>query len=199
LANSDMWSAANLRCAGNESSVPRAPLSLAGFFAVLAVSLASLGGCGYHVAGRASRLPSDWSTIAIPAFTNDTTRYRIEQRFTQAVIREFISRTKYRVIQDAEAADGLLNGEVVSIETSPVLFDATTGQVTTMLVTVHCKVHLTDNKSKQVLYHNDDMIFREEYQISSDVTTFFEEQDPALERMSRDFASQLVANVVESF
>jgi outer membrane lipopolysaccharide assembly protein LptE/RlpB len=156
-------------------------------------------GCGYHVAGRASHLPSGWTTIAIPAFKNDTTRYRIEQRFTQAVIREFISRTKYRIVQDTSSADGVLTGEVVSIETNPVLFDATTGQVTTMVVSLHTKVRLLDNETKKLVYQNDDMVFRDEYQISSDVTTFFEEQDPALERMSRDFASQLVSNVLESF
>lgn len=171
----------------------------AGLFVAIATVSVSLAGCGYHVAGRAAHLPSGWTTIAIPAFKNDTTRYRVEQRFTQAVIREFISRSKYRIIQDTKSADGVLTGEVVSIETSPVLFDATSGQVTTMLVTVHFKVHLLDNQTQKLVYQNDDEVFRDEYQISSDVTTFFEEQDPALERMSRDFASQLVSNVLESF
>jgi hypothetical protein len=43
------------------------------------------------------------------------------------------------------------------------------------------------------------MLFRDEYQISPDVKSFFQEEDPALERMSHDFASRLVANVVEGF
>jgi hypothetical protein len=88
---------------------------------------------------------------------------------------------------------------VVSIETSPVLFEATTGQVTTMLVTVHVKVQLIDNKTLKPVYQNDDMVFRNEYQISSDVKSFFEEQDPALDRMSRDLASHLVSDVLENF
>ncbi len=156
-------------------------------------------GCGYHVAGRASQLPSDWKTIAVPAFKNDTRRYRIEQRFTQAVIREFITRAKYRIIQNETAADGVLRGEVLTMETTPVLFDSTTGQVTAMLVTVHTKVLLVDNHAQKPVYQNNDMVFRDEYQISSDVQSFFEEQDPALERMSRDFAARLVSNVLEKF
>lgn len=157
------------------------------------------GGCGYHLAGRAANLPSDWKTVAIPAFKNDTTRYRLEQRFTEAVIREFITRTKYRIVQDQGSADAILTGEVLSIETNPVLFEATTGEVTTMLVTVHSKVQLVDNHTQKNVYKNEDMVFRDEYQISSNVTTFFEEQDPALDRMSRDFASHLVADVLENF
>ncbi|HXX18620.1 MAG TPA: LptE family protein [Candidatus Acidoferrum sp.] len=172
----------------------RLALRMAAFFLALACA-----GCGYHVAGRAAQLPSDWKTIAIPAFKNDTTRYRIEQRFTQAVIREFITRTKYRVVQDRDSADATLTGEVLSIETNPVLFEATTGQVTMMLVTVHTKVQLIDNQTQKSVYDNKDMVFRDEYQISTDVNTFFEEQDPALDRMSHDLASHLVADVLENF
>ena len=166
----------------------------------LLVLVATLcAGCGYHVAGRAANLPSEWKTIAVPPFANDTTQYRIEQRFTAAVIREFISRTKFRIVQDTRSADAVLHGEVTSLETSPVLFNANTGEVTTMLVTVHTKVQLTDNKTQKSVYQNDDMLFRDEYEISPDVKSFFEEEDPALDRMSRDFASHLVADVTEGF
>jgi outer membrane lipopolysaccharide assembly protein LptE/RlpB len=168
-------------------------------FAALIVATLFSYACGYHVAGRAAQLPAAWETIAVPAFTNNTTRYRIEQRFTQAVIREFITRTKYRVIQDQDSADAVLHGTILSIETTPVLFNATSGEVTTMLVTVHTKVELIDSSTKKPVYENADMIFRDEYQISADVQSFFEESGPALERMSRDFASKLVANVLEKF
>jgi outer membrane lipopolysaccharide assembly protein LptE/RlpB len=158
-----------------------------------------LGSCGYHVAGTHSALPADWRTIAVPAFKNDTTRYRIEQKVTEAVIREFIARTKYRIIQDEPSADAVLRGEIVSVDTTPMLFNTTTGEVTTMLVSVHTKVDLLDNKSQKPVYQAKDMVFRQEYQISTDVRSFFQEQDPALERMARDFASKLVANVTEGF
>jgi outer membrane lipopolysaccharide assembly protein LptE/RlpB len=180
------------------NKVEGAGRALALWLAVLAAPLAAVG-CGYHVAGHASSLPSEWTDIAIPAFKNDTTTYRIEQRMTEAVIREFITRTKYRVVQDPKSADGVLHGEVLSIETDPVLFQATTGEVTTMLVIVHTKVELVDNKTEKVVYKNDDMVFRDEYQIATDVQSFFQEEDPALDRMSRDLASHLVANVLENF
>jgi outer membrane lipopolysaccharide assembly protein LptE/RlpB len=176
---------------------PQRAAQLAVIGALLLV--ASVSGCGYHVAGRAGDLPAQWTTIAVPAFKNDTTRYRIEQRFTAAVIRQFIQRTRYRIVQDPANADAVLHGEVLSIETDPLLFNATTGQVTMMLVTVHTKVQLIGTKDEKAVYVNNDMVYRDEYQISSDVQSFFEEQDPALERMSRAFAAQLVSNVLENF
>jgi outer membrane lipopolysaccharide assembly protein LptE/RlpB len=174
-------------------------LGLAAICALLLVASASITGCGYHVAGRAGNLPAEWTTIAVPAFKNDTTRYRIEQRFTAAVVRQFVQRTKYRIVQDPANADAVLRGEVVSIETDPIIFNATTGQVTMMIVTVHTKVQLVSAKDEKPVYENNDMVFRDEYQISSDVQSFFEEQDPALERMSQAFAAQLVSNVLETF
>jgi outer membrane lipopolysaccharide assembly protein LptE/RlpB len=175
----------------------RWPLLAAWIFVALLAAL-TVAGCGYHVAGTESKFPADWKTVEIPAFTNKTARYRIEQRLTEAVIREFLSRTKYRVVSTGPA-DAVLHGEVLSIETVPLLFDATTGQVTAMLVTVHAKATLTDAHTDKVVYENKDMVFREEYQISSDIPSFFEESAPALQRMAHDFAARLVADLLEGF
>lgn len=165
----------------------------------LCVASLFLGGCGYHVAGRGTELPAAWKTLAVPAFTNRTPHYRIEQRITAAVIRELEARTSYRIVPEARTADAVLHGEITGIETSPVLFDATTGHVTTMLVTVRLKVSLDDRATGKALYTNDNFVFRDEYQISSDVATFFEEESPALDRLSRDFAADLVSNLLEGF
>jgi len=171
----------------------------AGLLFALAVALLSSGGCGYHVAGRAARLPSSWKTIAVPALVNRTSRYRLEQRLTESVIREFQTRTTYRIIQDENSADAVLHGEITSIEGSPVLFDATTGRVTAMLVTLRVKVKLIDRQTQKPVYQNENLVFRDEYQISTDVNSFFEEQDPALGRMAHDFAAQVVSAILENF
>jgi len=156
-------------------------------------------GCGYHVAGRGSNLPAEWKTLAVVTFENKTLRYRIEQRLTEAVVREFLARTSYRVVPVEENADAVLRGEVVALETYPVLFDTVTGRATTQLVTVRMKVRLIDRRSGQVIYQNDEYLFREQYEVSTDVKSFFEEQEPALGRLARDFAAALVSAVLEKF
>ena len=165
------------------------------FFYLLVATL----GCGYHVAGRGATLPKEVRTIAVVAFENKTPRHRIEQRLTEAVIREFLARTKYRIVPIESEADAVLRGEVNSVESSAVLFDANTGRATTMVITVRMGVRLTERASGNVLYENQGFLFREEYEISTDVTSFFEEQDPALDRLARDFAATLVAAILENF
>lgn len=130
---------------------------------------------------------------------NRTPTYRIEQRVTDAVVHELLARTKYRVVPRERGADAVLHGEITDIEAVPLLFDASSGHVTSMLVTMKLKVSLVDENSKKIVYHNDNFVFRDEYQISSDVSTFFQEGDPAMDRMSRAFASDLVSALLEDF
>ena len=166
---------------------------------LLALGAALAAGCGYHIAGRTTRLPASVKTIAVPAMENRTSRYRIEQRLTDAVVREFLARTSYRVVADPAGADAVLRGKITALESSALLFDTATGRATTMLVTVRCEVALEERETQNVLYRNDNFLFRNEYEISTDLTSFFEEQDPALGRLAQDFAKRLVAAVVEGF
>lgn len=158
-----------------------------------------LGGCGYHVAGRSDALPKNIHVIAVPALENKTSSYRIEQRLTAATVHEFLAKTKYRVVSKPENGDAVLRGKVLSLEAVPLLFDTATGRATTMLVSVKCEVTFEERETGKVLYHSDNFLFRNEYEISTDVKSFFEEQDPALDRLAQDFAARLVAAVTENF
>ena len=164
-----------------------------------ALLLLDFAGCGYHVVGRSDGLPSNWHTLAVPIFVNHTSTYRIEGRVTNAVMHELLARTKYHIVPAEAGADAVLHGDITDIAAVPLLFDATSGHVTTMLVTLKLKVALVDESSKKVVYQNDNFVFRSEYQVSSDVSRFFQEEDPALGRISRDFASDLVSRVLEGF
>ncbi len=165
--------------------------------AVAAVALTC--GCGYHVAGHSAALPKTIHVIAIPALENKTTSYRLEQKLTAATVHEFLAKTSYRVVSVPEEGDAVLRGKVLSLEAVPLLFDTTTGRATTMLVTVKCEVTLTESATQKVLYHTDNFIFRNQYEISTDLKSFFEEQDPALDRLAQDFAVRLVAAVTENY
>jgi len=68
--------------------------------------LSLLAGCGYHAMGHATRLPANIRTIAIPGFKNQTQTYRVEQILTTQVVREFISRTKFQVVNSAADTSG---------------------------------------------------------------------------------------------
>jgi outer membrane lipopolysaccharide assembly protein LptE/RlpB len=162
-------------------------------------------GCGYHVAGHNSVLPKTIHVIAVPALENKTTSYRLEQKLTAATVHEFLAKTSYRVVSNPEDGDAVLTGKILSLESVPLLFNTATGAATTMLVTVKCEVTFTERATQKVLYHSDSFVFRNEYEISADTAdtadlkSYFEERDPALDRLAQDFAARLVAAVMENY
>jgi outer membrane lipopolysaccharide assembly protein LptE/RlpB len=167
--------------------------------AVLAASSIFMSACGYHTAGHAARIPTEIKTIAIPAFTNKTQTYKVEQLITAQVVREMITRTKYHVVYDTTSgADATLRGVITQTELSPLTYDSVTGRASSAIVVVHLDVALVDNKGK-VLYANPNYLFREQYQVSREISSFFEEESPAIQRLSRDVAKTLVSDILESY
>jgi outer membrane lipopolysaccharide assembly protein LptE/RlpB len=155
--------------------------------------------CGYHTAGHAVTLPDNVHTIAIPSFVNQTQTYKIEQMLTGAVVRELVTRTHYHIVNQAsDTADATLHGTVLSSYTTPLTYDSTTGRAASVLVTVSMKVSLTDKQGK-TLYENPSYLFREQYEVSRELSSFFEEDSPAMQRLSREFARTLVSNILEGF
>jgi hypothetical protein len=184
--------------------------NISSLFLCLCVCVAILvSACGYHVGGTASRLPPGLKVIAVPVLENRTSRYRIEQRMTDAVVHEFLARTKYRIVSKEDSADAVLRGEITSFEATPAVFDTTAApnstintpiaRATVMLVSVHMKVWLEERETKKILYRNENYLFREPYEVSTFPATFFDEQGPAMGRMARDFASRLVSDILENF
>lgn len=170
------------------------------FFAA-ALVLAALGasGCGYHVAGKADLLPDDLHTIAIPAFFNNTTRLKLTQSLPRAIAREFISRTRYRIVADRDEADAYLHGGVVNYLSYPTIFDAATGRAAAIQMIVVLDIKLYERKTGNLLYQNPSFSIQNRYEISTDQVAYFEESNTALERLSGDVARTVVSAVLENF
>ena len=174
-------------------SMYRWPASVA-----LAAGLVATG-CGYHTAGRAVELSQNIHTIAIPGFVSQSQTFRVEQMLTDAVVREFNARTQYRVIHEAKGdADAVLRATVLSASATPLAYDSQTGRAASALITVSIQVRMTDRQGK-VLFENPSYLFHDQYELSRDLPSFFQEDSPAVDRLSRDFAHTLVANILEAY
>jgi outer membrane lipopolysaccharide assembly protein LptE/RlpB len=167
--------------------------------AALVCTMLFASSCGYHTTTHYVRLPDSVHTIAVPAFTNQTQNYRVEQVLTSAVVREFVTRTRFHITSDATAdADAILRGSVTTMQLAPLTYDSQTGRASSALITVTMRVSLLDRKGV-VLFDNPNYTFREQYQVSAEQTSFFEEDSPAVDRLSRDFARTLVSNILEAY
>lgn len=158
-----------------------------------------LAGCGYHVAGKTDLLPKTVHTIAIPAFDNLTTRYKLTDRLPEAIAREFIARTRYQVVPDPAQADAVLRGAITNYIAYPVVFDQTTSRASGLQTNVTMQVSLTERRTGKVIYSRPGFEMKQRYEISIDPRAYFEESDVALDRLSRDVARDLVSAILENF
>jgi hypothetical protein len=165
---------------------------------LLAAAAAGAAGCGYRVSGQADLLPTTIRTIAIPAFENLTTRYRLTESLPGAITREFISRTRYAVTPEPEQADAVLRGAVTNYAAYPSIIDQASGRAAGVQVHVTMQVTLVD-RAGATLFSRPHMEFRQRYEISTEQLQYFEESSTALDRLSRDVARTVVSAVLEGF
>ena len=170
------------------------------------VLLLALGvsGCGYALAGRGSFLPADIRTVGIPKLDNKSTFFQVEDIVTEKIRAEFIGRGKYAVTPEALGADAVLTGEITSISVQPVGF--TEQQLASRyLFTLSMRVQFTDARTNEVLWSNEALVFREEYELATrgsialDGAAFLDQERSSMDRIGGDLARSVVTAILEAF
>jgi hypothetical protein len=173
----------------------RVSLKIALMFAVMLFP-----GCGYRVRSAVGRLPGGAESIGIPTFRNLTSEPEIEQILTRALLREFAARVRGRVDSGDSGADLTLLGEVKDVSAVPVTFGAqNSGELTfssAFQITVRISAKLVRRRDSAVVWENENFVFRERYLLNSDVRDFFAGDNPAFERLARNFAASLAGVVL---
>jgi hypothetical protein len=160
----------------------------------IVIAVAGFTECGYKAVTN-SGLPRHIRTVAVPAFQFEARalRYRVESRFTDAVVREIIRRGNGLKVQGSRlGADAVLEGTIRDFSFSGVLLDPE-GRARVYEVTIVTAVTIRDLRENKILYDNQNFIFRDSFEFSSDPRSFFNEEDPAVERMARAFAESAVS------
>ena len=115
-----------------------------------------------------NQLPSRIRTVAVPAFQNNALRYKIESRFTEAVVNELIHRGRgLRVQGSREGADAVIEGVIKSFNYGGVLLDDR-GRARIFEVTIEAAITVRDQTENRVLYDNQNFVFRGEYEFAND-------------------------------
>lgn len=170
----------------------------AGLAAVVTLTVTAVS-CGYHVGGKADLMPKSIQTIAIPAFSTFTLRYKLVDTLPQQIAREFTARTRFRIVENPSEADAVLTGSINSAQVFPVIFDPTSGKATTIQATVNLTINLREQSTGKTLYSRANYSFKQNYDVAIDPHQFFDESGPAFDRMSRDIAHDVVSSIVENF
>jgi len=168
--------------------------------AAIAAVVLLLSSCGYHVGAPKSNLvPKNIQSISIPAFTNQSVRYKLSDRLPEAVAREILSRTKYRIESDPNTADAVLRGSISNITVFPTIFDPKTGRASGVQINVTMGVTLYNRLTGTVIWTRPSFEVKNRYEISVTAQFYFEESDDALQRVAKEAARTIVSGILENF
>lgn len=156
-------------------------------------------GCGYSLVGTgASALPPNVKTVWVPTFVNDTTVVGVEQRLTEAVLRELSARGRLKPAADRTQADSELNGRLTSLSVTPVRFDDA-GLAVEYQVTVTAHLVLVDKATEKPLFTEPSFVFRQPYTVPGSSRSYYDREREAIVALARPFAQSLVTTILEGF
>lgn len=173
-------------------------MSLVRILTVVVLGFAAVGFTECYRPVTDTGLPKHIKTVAVPAFQAEANglRYRVETRFTEAVAREVIRRGRGLKVQGStQGADAVIEGTIRDFNFSGVLLDRF-GRARVYEVTIIAAVTIRDLREDKILFDNQNFIFRDSFEFSEDPRSFFNEEDPAVERIARAFAESAVSAFV---
>jgi outer membrane lipopolysaccharide assembly protein LptE/RlpB len=157
-----------------------------------------LTSCGYALVGHSNFLDPTIKTIEVPSLVNRTTRVELEQRLTQAVSEELVSRGRLELVKTGKQADVILRGSIDSFGIYAVAFEE--GRATQYQISITAKIELVDHRHEdKVLWKNDQYRFSENYEVNLATTDAFDQETRAINEIAVRFAESLVANLLEGF
>jgi len=176
-------------------------LSRVASLALVGAALASAS-CGYALVGRGTVVDPTIKRIGVPLFRDATARPGFDQKITAKVIEELLKRGRFDVVQDREGVDAIVDGELVRYDATPVGFSdagASRTQASRYAITLTARVHYTKVGQEEPIWANEAFTFKDEYEVGSDPSSFFDQEGQAQERLAQSFARSLVAAMLEAF
>lgn len=156
--------------------------------------------CGYHFTPVGGIVPENAKTIAIPVFINGTYEPLIDTEVTRAVVNEFLTDGRLRVV-GPEAADIVLKGTVTKFEITPTSYTADT-YVQSYNISIGVNITVEDAKAHKVLLKDSGVgsVFNSGYAVFiGNITKTKIAKDAAVKNACKDLASTLRSRVLEGF
>ena len=163
-------------------------------FSTFLVALICSGCAGYKLGSVKPAYLRGIQSIAVPTFTNRTLTPRIEALVAGTVVKQFQQDGTYRITTE-EQADGILQGEIISVSRSPAR--SVRGNVlstTEFMLTVRASYTLVDKAGKTL--GAGQAGGGTSFFVSSDVST---DERQALPLAAEELARQLVSQLSEGW
>ena len=189
-----IWNPASILLASETGGHPSALIM------VLLSLLLLLSSCGYRFTQVGGVVPEGARTIAILAFVNGTNEPYVDVEVTKAVVNEFFTDGRLKVVS-SESADLVLRGTVTKFDMTPSGYTPD-NYVQSYTVSIVMNVTVEDPVTHKIIWQEKGLssVFVSSYSVTlGDITTTKIAKESALKTASRDVASSLRSRLLEGF
>ena len=165
----------------------------------LALLALATAGCGYSLRGN---LPDHIRTVAVPVFANRTGEPAVENMLTSVFANaptEPVPSTNGRLrVVDPEAADSILEGEVIGYSLESIAFDAhANARVYRLVVTLNLRFR--DVQRNTVLFEQQRLREKADFQVLGAVSQTISREESAVRAAAIDIGRAIVSLAVDRF
>ena len=182
---------------------------------VLLAVLLFASSCGYHLSGTGGLVPEGTRLVAVPVFINGTNEPYVDVEVTRAVVQEFLTDGRLKVVSPEEA-ELVLHGKVTKYEVLPLSFTAS-AHIQQYKVRFTVEARLEDLRTKKILWQEKGItsLFISDYSVAYEPVTALTSTVPvgeaanisqtkiskesAIQKASRDIAWTIRSLVLEGF
>lgn len=159
---------------------------------------------GYALVGKGVNLDPSIKRIGVPVFKDASGKAGLDQKITERVIEELLKRGHFDVVPDATGVDALVEGSIVNYTSQPVGFSTEGGttagtQASRYAIVLVARVRYSKTGVAQPIWQTDGFTQREEYDVGEDPSSYFDQEELAIDRLAIAFARNIVAGMLEAF
>jgi len=155
-----------------------------------------LNGCGYHLVGTGSSLPSHLKTLFIPLFANSSSEPEIHRELTSAIITSFITDGRLKIVRKGNS-DMVMKGSLFYYDLRAVSFTSS-DFASDYIVKLGVEVEVID-KINDKPYIKNKFTTKWDYRATSDIVDTESARLAALEEAYKELGNRLVSLLIDQF
>ena len=155
-----------------------------------------LNGCGYHLVGTGSSLPSHLKTLFIPLFANSSSEPEIHRELTSAIINSFITDGRLKIVRKGNS-DMVMKGSLFYYDLRAASFTSS-DFASDYIVKLGVEVEVID-KVNDKLYIKNKFPIKWDYRATSDIVDTESARLAALEEAYKELGNRLVSLLIDQF
>ena len=154
--------------------------------------------CGYTFAPQGEYIDKRITTVYVQAFVNKTSQAELENYVRTAFIDQFILSNRFKIVQNVESADAIIQGSVLNINTSPLSYRLNT-LVAEERATMVLEINFREKESGKTIWSSKNLTGQVDYKMVDNINMFPATRKDAFIKLSNDTAEKAFNMMMSGF